>query len=204
MSEVREVVENGEDEDVQTSEENGWLSFVLSSSHPDYDIVCRLNTAALQGVDARSLVKLAGKAYKHILANERSSAGKNRNVEKFPDREAFERSWALAKRETVVNGDYAEGGRSVGPRIAPVDKEMRRIAIERLQGVWTEDKAFPTSGKALINGTSLDDWVKAILSSPKHTDIKGLAEKVIADRAASAAAAKASAVPGANPFASLI
>lgn len=165
MSEVRE---NGPD----ASEENGWVAFTVgSASNRDYDIACRINPDYFEGMSVSSLIALVSKQVKHVLDNERSSAGGNRNVEKFPNREDFERTWAQNKRQAIVDGTYAEGGRVVGPRLSPYDKEVRRlIDVEYLQPTWIESgetDPFPTSGKAKIRGTTLDNWRKLIAASPK-------------------------------------
>lgn len=194
MSAEREVEENGE-------VVNGFLTFTLKAVHDDYDIVVQVQPDAISGCDVGSILRLAQRSYSHVLSNEAASAGINRDQEKFPNLDGFLRQWRQNKRQQIVSGEYTT--RQVGPRISPEEKEWIRLIDEELlkpRVLAAGIAVFPTSGKAEIQGKTLNEWREYCKQSAKYAELKTRAAANVAATRAKAEQAKAS---GGNAFADL-
>lgn len=179
-----------EDGEVNGESTNALPSYTLSAVHDDYDIV--VNPDSMTPTFFTNLCKMAERTYKHIMSNEAlaSKGYKDAGDDETLQQSAL-RAWRNARRELIVNGEL--GFRETGPRISEEDKQWRQDVIDiLLKPRWTENKPFPTSGKAMINDRSLNDWIEYCQASPKYANIKEQAFAKVAERKAQAAQQKAS------------
>jgi hypothetical protein len=194
MSEVREQVTNGEDEDVDTSvEEDGFTVFTLSAVHPDYDIVYRIQSDLAKQLVGVFQLANSQRGYKHLIGNEGASQG-TAAKKKGEDAEAIMRDWRSKKRQAVIDGTLQV--RSVGPRIDPIDREWFRLIDEKalrpkFEGAGIKCQPFP-AGKTVVQGRTVQEWRDAYKASPKWAYLGSEAQSNVQAAAALAAAAKAS------------
>lgn len=185
--------------------ENGWLSFVLSAVHPDYDIVWRVREDMIEGISPASLNTLANRnGYGHVISNEAASAaGKYDGV----DKEAFLKSWRLKKRQDIMSGEYSTSTRGGprGPRLSELEQEERAVAILELKARWNKSndpKDFPKTGKGLINKVPVDQLIKLVLE--RMPQLKANAAANVAARKAEEEAAQARLASTDDAFADLM
>lgn len=166
--------------------------YTLSAVHDDYDIV--VNPDSMTPTFFVNLCKMAERTYKHIMSNEAlaSKGYKDAQEAGFDEsvQQAALKAWREKRRDLILTGEL--GFRETGPRISEEDKLWKQLIIdELLKPRWTENKPFPTSGKAMINDRSLNDWIEYCQASEKYVSLKERAYAEVARRKASAADAKA-------------
>lgn len=171
---------------------DGLITYTLKAVHGDYDLVVRMRRDAVEGADAVSLLRMAERTYKHMLSNEAAAQNGNaREKDDYPGEETFLRTWRSRKRQDIIEGKI--GFRQVGPRISPLEKEHLRLIDVMLAEKLAKAgiTPFPTSGKAMIQGKTLNDWRQAYKDSPKWAHLAVEAKANVDAASARIAAAKA-------------
>src|SRR5215469_1836008 len=159
------------------------------------------NTLYAIGEDALPqavLWKLAQRTYSHIMGNEAASALKsktdNGGLPEGQTEEQFLHTWRVAKRQQVIDGTV--GLRSGGPRIDPLEKEMRDLVVKRLRASAVkhtpkgEKTVFPTKMDGtytFADGSSMTLSEMVAAYTKNHLDeVKAEAQRIIRERARAA------------------
>ena len=156
------------------------------------------------------LWKFAQRTYAHVMGNEAAAALKakrdNGGMTDGMTDEQFLHNWRVAKRQAIIDGTLSV--RTGGPRVDPLVREMRTIAVTRLRAVAVrhtpkgQKVVFPTKGDGeytFPNGQTmtLSKMVEAYLAK-NGEDVKAEATRIIRERqrATSNAEKKAEATSG--------